>query len=159
MFFSLLLVMFFDEPGIENFLSLSHYNSNGRLLLLKILNDLLVTKLLLVSILLLFLLLCNEKIYNLVLLLPPKSIKTVSFTIRKRGIHGSILHIYGSFSVRIEPYCIGIVNGPYLVVFTYFTNKIQLVVLQRIVTVNGPCLQRKLSKIRHELVIHRLALL
>jgi hypothetical protein len=98
----------------------------------------------------------------------PRSIKTVSFTIRKRGIYGSILYIYGSFLVRIKsnyqaqkyvPYCIRIINEPYLFVFTYFTDTIRLIVLQRIVTVNGQCLQCKLSERRHELVIHRLALL
>jgi hypothetical protein len=96
----------------------------------------------------------------------PRSIKTVSFTIRKRvvnvvktGIYGSILYIYGSFSVRIKPYYRAQKYLPYLVVFTYFADTIQLVVLQCIVIVNGPCLQRKLFEILHELVIHRLTLL
>jgi hypothetical protein len=104
----------------------------------------------------------------------PRSIKTVSFTIRKRSVKivkTEHLRQYSEYlwllSVRIKSYyrtqkyvlyCIRIVKRSYLVVFTYFTDTIWLVVLQRIVTVNGPCLQRKFSKIRHELVIHRLAL-
>jgi hypothetical protein len=64
----------------------------------------------------------------------------------KRGIYGSIQCIYGPFSVRIIPYylaqkytpfCIRIVNGPYLSVFSNFTDTIRFAVLYRKVTVNG----------------------
>jgi hypothetical protein len=34
----------------------------------------------------------------------PRSIKTVPFTIRRRGIYGSVLYIYDSLSVRIKLY-------------------------------------------------------
>ncbi len=53
-----------------------------------------------------------------------------------------LLYIYDSFSVRIK---------------TYY--RAQKYVPFCILIVNGPCLQRKLSEIRHELVIHRLTLL
>jgi hypothetical protein len=60
--------------------------------------------------------------------------------------YGSIQCIYGPFSVRIIPYylpqkyvsfCIRIVNGPYLVVFSSFRDTIQFAVLYRKVIVNG----------------------
>ena len=65
----------------------------------------------------------------------------------KRGIYGSIQCIYGPVSVRIIPYylaqkygpfCIRVVNGPYLAVFSNFTDTIQLTVFYRKVSVNMP---------------------
>jgi hypothetical protein len=64
---------------------------------------------------------------------------------QKWGIYGSIQCKYGPSSVRIVPYylaqkympfCIRIVNGPYLAVFSNFADIIQLAVLYRKVTVN-----------------------
>ena len=64
----------------------------------------------------------------------------------KRGIYGGIRYHYAPLSVRIRPYylaqkygpyCIRIVNGPYLTVFQNFTDKLRWTVLQCIITVNG----------------------
>jgi hypothetical protein len=64
----------------------------------------------------------------------------------KRSIYGSIPFKYDPFSVRIKPYylaqkygpfCIRVVNGPYLAVFSNFTDTIQLTVFHRKVSVNG----------------------
>jgi hypothetical protein len=49
-------------------------------------------------------------------------------------------------------------NGAFMAVFGVFTVRLRSV-SHHIVIINGPCLQRKLSEIRHELVVHRLTFL
>jgi hypothetical protein len=83
----------------------------------------------------------------------PRLIKTASFKIRKRTVNVLktahlrqytvyIRPVFGLYHTvylaqKYVPFSIRIVNGPYLAVFSNFTDAIQLAVLERKVTVNG----------------------